>query len=574
MSVKKITSLPVCLAAAALLCLCGSAYAGREPEPWDVLPDINGIYFTPDKVGFATPAGPWFVFDRKSSSFSTVGSEEYHALMDGAKGGGVFASSGWEGNGARHALIVSDENRLETSDAYCSEGQDQHHSLIVNGSTVASQVAPCRSIASAEIEGGRLWLGTRRDGEYGEYPGEGIVVQSLKDGSLVARLSRQEGLSGNLVRAMKADPYSPRVWAATHLGITELSTAPAALGSWYFYEGFGEDGRAEVLLSTVPKPTDFLAVFARKLQPKDPKAFHDAVMKIPADLRAGFTADSVDGCCGFLPEEFNVLLPFVMEVADFSPDNVWRTFARLCLFKDKQVAELLASEYTNEEVAWRTGSMATQCLFNYKQAGLFPDRLPADKAKAALGRIAKALASLVTLTDQDFQARFEAQRAAVEGAASLAEMGDTRGVELVNGYFMRSKGGNDHDAFFFSDAAQKLHYRDEFLPGVLAGVRKFYGAGITQGCLFLDMRYPDGKNRMGAEQLGALVTAVENASHPEYVPHQPSQAQSADSACRPAALSQMRDVKTREEFFRTIYPRMTPAQKRTADDLARTLVVE
>jgi len=242
--------LRACLAAAAVLCLSGALHAGREPESWDVLPDINGIYFTPSKVGFTTPGGPWFIFDRKDRSFSTVGAEEYRAHMDGAKGGGVFVSDGWEGSGAAHALVVSDGTSLETSDAYCSEGLDQHHSLIVNGSTVTSRVAPCRSIASAETENGRLWLGTRRDGEYGEYPGEGIVVQALKDGSLVARLSQREGLSGDLVRAIKADPYAPRVWAATHLGVTELSTAPAALGSWYFYEGFGEDGHAEVLLST------------------------------------------------------------------------------------------------------------------------------------------------------------------------------------------------------------------------------------------------------------------------------------------------------------------------------------
>lgn len=566
--------LRACLAAAAILCLSGTLRAGREPESWDVLPDINEIYFTPAKVGFAAPGGPWFIFDRGSRSLSVAGVGEFSALMRGARGGPAEVSSGRQGDVELHILAVSDGTKIETSDAYCSEGLDQHHSLSVNGSTVTPQAGPCRSITTAEIENGRLWLGTRQDGEYGEYPGEGIVIQSLADGSPVARLSRAEGLSGNLVRVIKADPYAPRVWAATHLGITELSTAPAALASWYFYEGFGEDGLPAVQLSSVPRPTDFLAVFAKKVKPKDPRAFHEAVLKIPAELRAGFTADNAGGCCGFLPEEFNSLLPFVLASADFSPDEVWYTFARLCLFKDKGVAALLASEYTKAEVANRTGDMARQCLFNYKEAGLLPDKLAEAQVKAALGRIAKALAGMAGFTDRDFQARFDAQRAALEGAASMAEMGDPRGVELLNGYFMRSKGGNSEDAFFFSDASQKLHYSDEFLPGIMAGVRKFYGAGITQGCMFLDMRYPAGKNRLGPDQLGALVAAVENASHPEYVPHQPSQAQSADSACRPAAISQMKDGRTREKFYKAVYPTMTLAQKRTADELAQAAGAE
>ncbi|HNT98043.1 MAG TPA: hypothetical protein PKK31_07250 [Elusimicrobiales bacterium] len=490
-----------------------------------------------------------------------------------------------EGEAGVALLPVSDGTVLETGDAYCSEGQDQKHWLKRAGKPLKDQVRPCASISAAEIEGGALWLGTRRDGECGEWPADGIVVQSLGDGSLVRNISRKEGLSGDLVRAIRADPFAARVWAATHLGISELSADGEVLSSWYLYEDYDKDtGLPAVMVSTAPRRTNFLAVFQRKLGPKDSAGFAAAVKKIPPELRDclgpdGRRWDCRHGQIGdsdrFLPAEFNALIPFVVEAADFSPDNVWMTYFRLCMFGDEGVAGLLAEKYADKAVATRTGSLATSCFYDYRQAGLLKEKPSDETVKAALGRVSRALALLSTLgPDGDHMKIFEAHGVAVEGADALAEIGSLKGIELLNRYFIRSKGGVDNpDALMFDGAAQRLHYRDEFLPGAMAGIEKFYGAPIVQGCMFLDMTYPDGtrKNRLGAAQLRSLIIAVENAAHPEYIPHQPSQAEGAYSACRQAAVSQMKDAAVKEEFYRSVYPALSPAQKKAADLLAAGL---
>ncbi|KAF0127764.1 MAG: hypothetical protein FD189_310 [Elusimicrobia bacterium] len=563
-----------------LLLVAGpSAHAGREATDWDVLPDFNEINFTTASVGFADPGGVYFVFDREARAFSRVPEKEYRRLMPVSAGPARKA-------GADGAVLLqaSDGTVLEAGDAYCSEGVDQKHWLKLGGEPLKDHVRPCVSVSAAEMTDGRLWLGTRGDGEYGERPASGIVVQSAADGSLIKTISDKEGLSGNLVRVIRADPFSRRVWSATHLGLSELSAAGEVLSSWYLYEDLDGNGLPAVMLSTAPRRTNFLAVLQRKLGPKDPAAFVEAVRKIPPEIRDCLGPDGrrwdcrYGGSAGgdrFLPEEFNVLVPFVVEAADFSPDNVWMTYFRLCMFGDKGVAGLLAEKYVDAAVATRTGSLATQCLYDYRQAGLLKEKPPEATVKAALGRVSRALARLNALgPDGGHMEIFEAHGVAVEGADALAEIGSPKGIELLNRYFIRSKGGvNDPDALMFDGAAQTLHHRDDFLPGAMAGIEKFYGAPIVQGCMFLDLTYPDGtkKNRLGAAQLRSLVIAVENASHPEYIPHQPSQAEGAYSACRQAALSQMKVPSVREEFYRSVYPALSPAQRKTADLLAAGL---
>ncbi|HBE88173.1 MAG TPA: hypothetical protein DDW67_03425 [Elusimicrobia bacterium] len=560
-----------------LFAASGPVHACREATDWDVLPDFNEINFTTSTVGFADPGGVYFIFDRKTRGFSRVTGDEYRRVMPPSAG-----PARKEGANGVVLLPVLDGTVVEAGDAYCSEGVDQKHWLKIKGREAKDQVRPCASISAAEIRDGELWLGTRRDGECGEWPSDGIVAQSLEDGALVRTISDKEGLSGNLVRAIRSDPFAPRVWTATHLGISELSAAGEVLASWYLYEDYDETtGLPAVMLSTAPRRTNFLAVFQRELGTRDPAGFAAAVKRIPPELRSCLGPDGrrwdcrYGGSAGgdrFLPEEFNVLVPFVVEAADFSPDKVWMTYFRLCMFGDKGVAGLLAEKYAGEAVATRTGSLATQCLYDYRQAGLLKEKPPEATVKAALGRVSRALALLNALgPDGDHMKIFEAHGVAVEGADALAEIGSPKGIELLNRYFIRSKGGvNDPDALMFDGAAQTLHHRDDFLPGAMAGIEKFYGAPIVQGCMFLDLTYPDGakKNRLGPAQLRSLIIAVENASHPEYIPHQPSQAAGAYSACRQAALSQLKDAAVREEFYRTVYPSLSPAQRKTADLLA------
>lgn len=562
-----------------------ATYAGIEPSSWDYLPQINEISFTSSTVGFSALDGRRMVLDKDTGAFRQVSSSEYVGIMRGAKGG----KAAWPENndaGDTVTLITSSAGVfLETVNKYCDDDKGSGHVLKLRGAVIKDQADPCNNISSAEIENGRLWLGTRVLGGYGEFPGKGIVVQSLADGKLIGAISKQEGLTSNLVRAVKLDPYTGYLWATTQLGINQISPELEVLYALYLYEDFDENGICAVQGSTTPANNNFLAIYQRILNVKDKRKFYETAMTIPPETRPCFGVMALSGWAvgycpaageypnsRFLPPQFNVLAPFVMEVADFSPEKIGMTVRHLCIFGDKAVAAMIADHATDEAYAARGGDSGGQCIYNYKEAGLFPVGPSKTKVKEAVGRISRAL-SKFKLSDMNGSgvADFQASADAVDVANGLAELGSPRGIELLNAFFLRAKAGNGNnpEVNFFSDAAQKLHHRDEFLPGAMAGVEKFYGASVQQGCLYLDVTYPDEhkKNRAGVKQLVSLLKAVENAMHPEWIPHQPSQAEDAYKTCRAAAVSQLKDKTVREEFLKTVYPGLAPAYKKVADTL-------
>lgn len=560
-------------------------YAGMEPSSWDYLPVINEINFTTSTVGFAALDGRRMVLDKETGAFSQISPSEYAGLMRGAKGG----KAAWpEKNGAGDnvTLITSSAGVfLETVNEDCYHSKKSVHVLKYGGAVIKDQADPCDSISSAEIENGRLWLGTRGVSGYGESPGKGIAVQALSDGTHIGTISKQDGLTSNLVRVVKLDPYTGYLWVATQLGINQISPELEVLYALYLYEDFDKDGACAVQGSTIPAPNNFIAIYQRILNVKDKRKFYEAAMTIPPEMRPCFGIMALAGwsvgyCSAagdypnssFLPPQFNVLAPFAMEAADFSPEKIWDTVSHLCIFGDKAVAAMIADHATDAAFAARAGDSGGQCIYNFKEAGLFPDKPSEAKVKAALRRISKSLSQFkLSVMKENGSPDFKAGAEAIGAAAALAEAGCPRGVELLNEFFIRVRpgNGNNPEVLLFSDAAQKLHYRDEFLPGILAGVERFYGEPVQQGCLFLDVTYPDAsnKNRLGVKQLTSLVKAVENATHPEWIPHQPSQADGAYKTCRAAAVSQLRDKTVREEFLKSVYPGLALAYKRIADAL-------
>lgn len=565
--------------------LTPKAYADMEPSSWDYLPVINEINFTTSTVGFAAQDGRRMVLDKETGAFRQVSPSEYAGLMRGAMGG----KAAWpEKNkvGDTVTLITSSAGVfLETVNKYCDEDKGTAHVLKLACTVIKYQADPCNNISSAEIENGRLWLGTRGLAGYGEFPGKGIVVQSLADGKLVGTVSKQDGLTSDLIRVVKLDPYTGYLWTATQLGINQISPELEVLYALYLYEDFDQNGVCAVQGSTTPANNNFIAIYQRILGVKDKRKFYEAAMTIPSGIRPCFNVESLTGWSPgyceeaggrganmFLPPQFNALAPFAIEAADFSPDKIYETISHLCIFGDKAAAALIADHATDEAFAAKTGSYGGQCVFFLKQAGLFPDKPNEAKVKAALGRISKSLSQFkLSVMQENGIPDFRAGSAAIEAAAALADAGSGKGMELLNEYFMRMKPGNgdNYEILLFDRAAQSLHNYDEFLPGALAGVEKFYGGPVQQGCLYLDMTYPDShkKNRVGVKQLTSLLKAVENATHPEWVPHQPSQAEDAYKTCRAAAISQLKNEIVREEFLKTVYPGLAPAYKRVADTL-------
>lgn len=573
------------LVAAAALCCAAPLYAGMEPSDWDYLPVITEINFTSSTVGFAAQDGRRMVFDKAAQSFRQVEPAEYAALMRGAKGGKAAWPEKNEAGDTVTLITSSAGVFLETLNKYCDDDKGPAHELKLSGVVIKDHAAPCDNISSAEIENGRLWLGTRGFGGYGEFPGKGIVVQSLSDGSHIKNISRADGLTDNLVRAVKLDPYTGHVWAATRLGVSEVSSELEVLYSGHLYEDFDAEGACTVQAASVPTRNNFIAVFGRLMGVKDKNKYYEAAMTIPPEIRPCFNIMAVtgwplmrcepageEGLPGFLPPQFNALVPFVLETADFGPETTWRTVMRLCIFGDKAAAAMVADHATDEAFVSRLGSYGEQCISRYKEASIFPDKPSEAKVKEALGRISRSLSKFkLSAMNGETMPDFNDGGTAIDAADGLAALGSPRGVELLNEFFMRVKPGNgdNPEVLLFSDAAQKLHYRDEFLAGAMSGVEKFYGAPVQQGCLYLDVAHPEEqkKNRAGVKQLVSLLKAVENATHPEWIPHQPSQAQGAYDTCRAAAVSQLKNRAVREEFLKDVYPGLAPAYKRVADGI-------
>lgn len=571
----------LCFACAALAGFAPQLYAGMEPSSWDFLPVIDEIVFATATVGFSAIDGRRMVLDKETGAFKQVSPSEYAGLMRGAKGGKAASPAKSEAGAAATLYTSSGTTVLQTVNDDCYEGRKIVHVLKLDGEVIKDAVDPCGSISSAEIENGRLWLGTLSKGGWGESPGKGLVVQSLTDGTHIGTISKQDGLTSNLVRVVKLDPYTGYLWVATQLGINQISPELEVLYALYLYEDFDESGTCTVQGSTTPAKNNFIAIFQRVLDVKDKRKFYEAAMTIPPAIRPCFNEMAVSGwsvgyCSGaeeyassrFLAPQFNVLAPFAIETADFSPGKIWETLSHLCIFGDKDVAALIADHATDEDFSGK----GSQCVYAYKEVGLFPDKPSKAREKEALGRISKSLSQFkLSAMKENTTPDFKSGGVAIEGAKALSEAGSPKGVELLNAFFMRVKpgNGNNPEVLLFSDAAQKLHYQDEFLPGVLAGVEKFYGEPVQQGCLYLDITYPEAskKNRLGVKQLVSLLKAVENASHPELIPHQPSQAQGAYFTCRAAAVSQLKDKTVRAEFLTGAYPALPAAQKKIADGI-------
>jgi hypothetical protein len=210
------------VALALFLAAAECAHAGREETSWDHLPDIAAISFSAANVGFATDTARHFVLDRKAETFREVTDEEFGALFQGAVGPNAAQSLDPHAHPESKRLSTSSDHVVRVLDAHCGEGETKNE-LTIDGARMSSHVPDCTSISAAEIVGEHLWLGTREDGCYGEYPAHGIVVQRLAGGELVGKLDRKSGLTGDLVRVIRKDTHADSIWVATELGIDEVS---------------------------------------------------------------------------------------------------------------------------------------------------------------------------------------------------------------------------------------------------------------------------------------------------------------------------------------------------------------
>jgi hypothetical protein len=361
-----------------LLLLASASHAGREPEDWDHLPQMIDVVFSSRSVGFVASDGRRFLLDRTSLRFEPIGEGHFRSVFSGPAPKPAETHQEM-GIGSVVLLRASSGLMLRTRNAYCSEGQDIRHQLWEGDRIIDDHIDPCTSVSAIEVAGDQLWLGTRIDGEYGNYPAEGVVIQSLGTGSLIEKLGREDGLAGNLVRVVRGDPHGRNIWIATERGFSQIDRRLQIVDTRYFTEVFDPaSGEPRVMLSADPRPSDPLAVFAREMAVGDPKGFYEATRTIPESIRSGISMDHFNTTMHlsgsqdrFLPEEVNVLVPFVLEASKSEdPSARQAALGLVCMFNDPRIFAFVNGHEAKGSFPDYAGQMARRCVEKYGEAGV------------------------------------------------------------------------------------------------------------------------------------------------------------------------------------------------------------
>jgi hypothetical protein len=552
----RLDRLPLLIALLGLFA-AGPAGAGRDPEPWDDLPQTYSFSFSADAVGLVMGDARRYALDRKSLRLEELTAEQYAKRFAATPNTPTATVPEKTGINSSVLLRTSGKVELTTRNAYCSEGENTKHGLWIDGKPLPDHVSPCASVSAAELVGNQLWLGTRYDGEYGDYPAEGVVIQSMDKGRLLKRLSTEEGLTGNLVRTLRLDPFQGTVWVATNEGINEVDQGFRIRTSLYVHQDVGPEGIV-VRLTPAKRPSSLLAPILRGLGNIDAGKFFDATRGIPVEMQqrglvGSGAADAPEVERAYVPPAMNALVPFFIEVAQ-SADTQARQYAlsNLLMFNDPRMTAFLLARnrgMTEAELA-REGHYIRQSLDKLHRYGLIDERAKNEELEAALLQEAAALGRIRVA---GLRLEWGDADIVIGAVHALMSAGDTRGLDLLNAHFQASDGGRG-DSFLYDRIGAELPY-EGLAPAMLAGLRKFTDSNVSRGCQYFSRRLGD------AVHAEAILVAMDRRQYPAK----------ADDPCAHAFQYQFTFSYVREEFQRDFYPKLTARQKALADRLAADL---
>ncbi|MBI3753904.1 MAG: hypothetical protein HY266_07695 [Deltaproteobacteria bacterium] len=550
-------------------------YAGREFEEWDSLPRIEDIVFSKTSVGFISQDHRYFIMDRKSGVFQQV-----HEKLFRENFSDRLHPKPHEKIKGRDAIRASNGKEFQSESAYCGEGANQPHKLWLDGKVFVDVAKPCDSISAVEIIDNQLWLGTVYMGEGGEYPAHGIIVQSLQSPRLIKQIDTNGGLTGDLVRVIRIDTESDKVWVTTERGLNEVDHTFHVVSTHYFYEDFDKvSGKPTVFLSSSPKSNNPLAVISRVLSIRDSKAFYEAVKSIPQTLQDKITLYDFFMYSmprpDFVPPEMNPLIPFLIEAAQSDQRYIrWLALYNICRFKDKKVYDFMIDMEKFNPSDYGEAKSVKECLTTYAERGLIEKDQVLQQIKILTERMQKCLTSMRQSNSLPSCVSF-----VVEDVKSLKAMDSNRGIEILNDYF-RTTDGNSKDAVLYETLFEKLWYEDELIPAAFDGIKRLKGGegAMLRGCMFFDMRSKRlTSRRYDARHVEAIIIALEHMVDPyQWMvgkdPDDPSKSyisvgpyNRAIKTCTEALKSQLANDKVKEKFVREIYPHLSGNQRELAD---------
>lgn len=472
---------------------------------------------------------------------------------------------------------------LVTRYACCSEGGDITHQLFLDDKPLKDFVQPCHSISAAEQVGGLLWLGTRTDGTYGAFPAEGIVVQTMDGERKIGQISTKDGLTGDLVRAIRISPFDSLVWVATNQGLNAITSHLKIMKSVYFYQDFDPvTGIPTYLISPTPRENPMMVELARQLRLSDYRAFRDIWQSIPKPAAEKIVNGMIDsaynpentrnGHEAFAPLETNSLAPFFIE-ASRSRDYPTRYLAYRSLGSlndPRAIARFVELRSDCRNCLPPDREMVAEYLDKYAMLGLIPQKSTAGLTRKLKEDLDSALNALSEKRQNP--SRHQSIKTAISSALSLIRMSDLYGINRINEYF-RASSGNDDDASFYDSMVQRMFYENDLRPAILEGLQKFHSLSISHGCAYFDMRWKYMPRRYDPAAAKAILIGISHlfspGSHLRYTAAPLQFWTSLLETCTGAFQSQMGDPATRTVFMGKYYGSLSPSEKALMEKMSR-----
>ncbi|TET47736.1 hypothetical protein E3J62_00635 [candidate division TA06 bacterium] len=552
------------------------ANAGRLPEAWDHLPALGEIRFSEKAVGFLTvvpPVAPqrFFVLEREKGLFHEVDSASFSSEFPEQE-------DTCEPPKRSTAWLCTDRNIYFAEPAYCSEGGNRHHILwkmaLDRGVPLKVQdhVDRCLSISGIRIISGNLWLGTRYSGEYGYYPGEGIIVQSLDTGELVCRIDAEHGgLTGGLVWAIALDPKTSNARVTTEWGINEIQPTGRIVGSLFLYEDFnGETGAPEIRVSPTETKGNPFATLVRTIGIDDTEAFYKTLSKIPKEMMGEVTQLSplIIGSQTHpfetpVDRRWNALVPFILKATQ-NKDRVKKWYADrvLAMFDDMEARKYFVQMLNSATRPYEVG-FALRYLRS-RVSGENETR--AQEMQILRRRIEQAISDLETMNMRSTRSK-EIARTLVALAPDLQSLGSPDGYKAIEDYFQKADFDCQRDAVLLKTIAGQIYRREELVPAFLIALRRISAERaevLASVCSVFDMTRTEdyrGAVLYSTDYVLALLSAFVRANAVEGVDL------STLSGCEQAILSQLRNPEVRSEFVSRIRPGLKGDEAKFADIL-------
>ncbi len=238
-----IAGIRITVAAIALLIGVLPVVAGRMPVPSDILPSLSPIEF---REGDVIMGGRYILRGSEWDGWSAP------PLQRGndSRGRPVDARCA-----SSDALFCEGDRDWFSSRAYCGEGSNDQGRLYSYDSNTRTQtnyegaVPRCESIVAGARVGDQLWLASLYSGEYGDYPGSGVIIYDLKAGRLTSSNAPAKYFDSQHLVDIAYQKERRVVWVTSRTAIHRYSLDRKEWERRILDVTVGEEGRLDLILT-------------------------------------------------------------------------------------------------------------------------------------------------------------------------------------------------------------------------------------------------------------------------------------------------------------------------------------